>query len=301
MGDEMERELHEVNQYDDSSFPVGIYNVTKAGIVPAGRGYKDLHWHEELQFTFVTQGKAAIRVEGAEYRLEAGEGIFINRNLLHMTAELTDDGNYISINFPDRLLGFFPGSAMEQKTVFPYVGNEGLPAVVLQETVSWQKWILGELREIARLLFQKEVEDFEYAVSVKLVAVWQELIRSHKMNLRPSKGDMRRRIRVQNMLLFIREYYSQPIHLADIAAAANVSVGECCRCFRNMVGKSPTSYLLEYRIGKSMEILARDEKTVTETAYLVGFNDFSHFIQCFRKQTGVTPGEYKKKNVQKFI
>lgn len=52
----MGRELHEQNRYVDSSFPVGMYRVTKERIVPSGRGFSDLHWHEELQFTLVTHG-----------------------------------------------------------------------------------------------------------------------------------------------------------------------------------------------------------------------------------------------------
>lgn len=40
-----EKELHEVNRYTDPAFPVGIYEATREGILPEGRGYKDLHWH----------------------------------------------------------------------------------------------------------------------------------------------------------------------------------------------------------------------------------------------------------------
>ena len=74
------RDLHEINQYRDSAFPVGMYVVTKEKIVPRGRGYLDLHWHEELQFTLVTSGTLGIQVKGVVYRLREGDAIFINRN-----------------------------------------------------------------------------------------------------------------------------------------------------------------------------------------------------------------------------
>ncbi|EDM63212.1 hypothetical protein DORLON_01532 [Dorea longicatena DSM 13814] len=38
----------------------------------------------------------------------------------------------------------------------------------------------------------------------------------------------------------------EEIHLKDIAEAASVSVGECCRCFQNMVRTTPNQYLMEY-------------------------------------------------------
>jgi len=124
--------LYEVNRYADTAFPVGAYTVTREGIMPEGRGYKDLHWHEELQFTYVVSGELRIRIDGKDYLVKEKEAVFINRNLLHITTDLTEDGKYISLNFPDKILGFFPGSRMEQDYVFPYTRGYMLPAVVLK-------------------------------------------------------------------------------------------------------------------------------------------------------------------------
>ena len=88
-----EKELHETNRYQDAAFPVGVYVVTPEGIEPEGRGYQDLHWHEELQFTLVTDGMMTMQVNGADYHLRKGQMIFINRNLLHMTQDLSEGGD----------------------------------------------------------------------------------------------------------------------------------------------------------------------------------------------------------------
>ena len=45
---------------------------------------------------------------------------------------------------------------------------------------------------------------------------------------------------------------------------------------------------------KSKELLMGTEMSVTEVAYAAGFSDSSYFIQCFRKDEGITPGEYGK-------
>ena len=102
--DTSDKHLHEINRYADSAFPVGIYTVTREGILPDGRGYQDLHWHEELQLTRVECGNLDIRVDGIDYTLHQGEAILINRNLLHVTTNLSENGKYISLNFPDQIL-----------------------------------------------------------------------------------------------------------------------------------------------------------------------------------------------------
>ena len=145
---EHNKSLQEINRYKDSAFPVGMYVVTKDQIVPHGRGYMDLHWHEELQLTYVTSGMLELQVNGTGYRLEKGEGILINRR-------------YVSFNFPDRLLGFFPGSRMEREDVLPYTSQYAFPAMVFKPEVCWQREILESMEEM-RELFLQEIwgEDF---------------------------------------------------------------------------------------------------------------------------------------------
>lgn len=158
---EHNKSLQEINRYKDSAFPVGMYVVTKEQIIPHGRGYMDLHWHEELQLTYVTSGMLELQVNGTGYRLEKGEGILINRNFVHITTGLTDGGRYVSYNFPDRLLGFFPGSRMEREDVLPYTSQYAFPAMVFKPEVCWQREILESMEEM-RGLFLQEIwgEDF---------------------------------------------------------------------------------------------------------------------------------------------
>lgn len=287
------RSLHEINQYKDPAFPVGVYSVTCEGIMPEGRGYRDLHWHEELQFTYVDEGSLNMRVDGKDYQLKKEEAIFINRNLLHITTNLSEDGQYRSLNFPDKILGFFPGSRMEQDCVIPYTRSYGLATVVLKRDVDWQAEILEDLKQILELLRGERIEIFEYRVSVAIINMWIKFVTniSEKM-IEPTKGYIRKQERIHTMLSFIHENYMNEIHLKEIARSANVSVGECCRCFQSMVKNSPNQYLMEYRISKGKELLRGSKLSVTEVAYMVGFNDSSYFIQNFKKSTGVTPGEY---------
>ena len=149
--------LYEVNRYADTAFPVGAYTVTREGIMPEGRGYKDLHWHEELQFTYVANGELRIRIDGKDYLVKEKEAVFINRNLLHITTDMTEAGKYISLNFPDKILGFFPGSRMEQDYVFPYTRGYMLPAVVLK-LLPYRRLGLETYERLGRVYELKDIE-----------------------------------------------------------------------------------------------------------------------------------------------
>lgn len=288
--------LHEINQYEDKMFPIGMYVATRDSIIPPGRGYRDFHWHEELQITLVLRGELTIRIHTEDYILEKGEAVFFNRNLLHAITWLSEDGKYVSINFPDCLLGFFPGSRMEQEAVIPYIGGDAFKAVKLRRKNNWQRELLDLTEEVYHILERRTGRFVEYEVSARLVRFWCIFLQNMSEQMKtPSKGDIRQRERIQKMLSFIRGHYMEEIYLKEIALSANVSVGECCRSFRKFFGKSPAQYVMDYRIMKAQELLADKSReiTVTEAALAVGFNDTSYFIQCFKKETGMTPGEYR--------
>lgn len=291
----MKSSLHEVNQYKDISFPVGMYIITKYKVIPEGRGYMDLHWHEELQITLILNGAVDIQVNGKTYSLKQGEAIFINKNLLHASTNITEDGKYVSFNFPDKILCFFPGSRMEQDDVLPFTNNPAFPVIIFRKGIPWQEQVLDELYEMYRSMSEKEKD--RYLLAVSIVSIWHSIIRNMEARVeKPSKGYVRKQNRIQIMLSYIFEHYMEQIRLSDIAQAANISEGECCRCFQDMISESPNQYLLTYRIGRSMELLNDTELSVAEIAFRTGFHDASHFIQYFKKKNGMTPKEYRMRN-----
>lgn len=284
--------LHEINAYEDPAFPIGVYTVTKDRIVPAGRGYMDLHWHEELQFTYVVAGEVHMQVNGKKYELSAGQGIFINRNLLHATTYLTADARYQSLNFPEKILCFFTGSRMEQENVLPYTGNVNFQAMVFTGREKWEREFLSRLREV--FAQWEDRHGREYRIAIDLVEMWQQIIsRVDLKSYKNTRTDMRKMERMQKMIAYVHANYNKEIHVADIAAAGNVSEGECNRSFRELVQKSPAQYVLFYRISQSMMLLRESAESVTDVAIACGFNDTSYFIRCFKARTGVTPHMYQ--------
>lgn len=57
-----------------------------------------------------------------------------------------------------------------------------------------------------------------------------------------------------------------------------------------------TQYLNGLRIGKARELLETTELRSFQIAEAVGYNDAHYFSYMFKKQTGVTPSEYRKEN-----
>ncbi|MDO4943321.1 MAG: AraC family transcriptional regulator [Lachnospiraceae bacterium] len=289
-------QLHETNKYDDSMFPYEMYCVNKSGMTPPGRGYMDLHWHEELQFTLVTKGTIQMQVNGYDYQLAANEAIFINSGFLHMTTDISEEGEYVSFNFQAKLLSFFTGSRMEQDLVLPYTTNLALPVTVFRQDVEWQKRVIDILWELKDAIRDPDLFGREYFLSVKTVEVWYILVKElSKTAIELSDSFLCKQRRMQTMLTFIHANYSEKITVMHIAVSANISVGECHRCFKNHLHMTPKDYLCSYRLNKGLELLRNTELSITEIANMTGYNSASHFISSFKSKYSKTPAKYRSK------
>lgn len=284
-------DLHEVNFYPDDAFPVALFLGSHRGVVPHGRGLMDYHWHQELQITMITRGSAVLQVGAAHYSLSAGEALYIGSGLVHAVTELSQGGTYASLNFPAKLLGFFPGSRMEQQDVLPFASGAAIATICFQTGTPWHDEVLSYLHQIIALFDSGHMAAHCYQISVCLAEIWL-LIRQHQDVTALSVSPVQLS-RLQIMLRFLYAHYAEPLTLAQLASSANISTGECCRTFRRCLGISPHRFLKEYRIRRAMELLSGGA-SVSDAAQQCGYQQDSNFISAFRSIVGKTPLQYAK-------
>jgi len=61
--------------------------------------------------------------------------------------------------------------------------------------------------------------------------------------------------RVKKILRYIHENYNKKLTADDIANHANISRGECFRCFKQLMNMTPVEYITEYRLQRAAELL----------------------------------------------
>ncbi|MDD3403810.1 MAG: AraC family transcriptional regulator [Hespellia sp.] len=291
--------LHEKNKYKNISFPFEIYKVDKYAMRPHGRGFDNLHWHEEIQYTRAVKGTLTMQINGQNYHLNEGEAIFINSQHLHMAKEMEETGQYISMNFSTRLLSFSWGSLMEKLYVLPYVNDYLLPVIIFNRGCQWKKKVLQLLDDIETVYEQKTDFAWEYKISMLLCEIWYLILTNVKTEPKDDLEHVKlKQERIQQLLSFIHQNYSESLTLEKIADAAHISISECTRRFREYTGHSPYEYLIQYRISEATILLLKTEKSVSQIAENTGFQDTSSFIQAFKKRAGTTPLKYRKLHLQ---
>ena len=65
------------------------------------------------------------------------------------------------------------------------------------------------------------------------------------------------------------------------------------RIFKEYTGLSPAKYIQQVRMGKVKEALTNSSRPVKEIAFEMGYENEDYFFTAFRRQTGMTPQEYR--------
>lgn len=100
---------------------------------------------------------------------------------------------------------------------------------------------------------------------------------------------------VQRVLEILRRSYADRCSLGEIAALVGISPSGLIKKFRKTVGVPPQRVLTELRIRRAKELLVDTPLPVGEIAERVGFENIYYFSKVFKKETTLSPLEYRKR------
>jgi AraC-like DNA-binding protein len=89
--------------------------------------------------------------------------------------------------------------------------------------------------------------------------------------------------------------FDRPLTLEEIAGVACLSPNHLLRSFRAAFRLTPHQYLTARRMEQARRMLADESLSVTDVCFSVGFESPSSFSRTFRRHTGLSPNEYRRK------
>jgi transcriptional regulator GlxA family with amidase domain len=100
---------------------------------------------------------------------------------------------------------------------------------------------------------------------------------------------------VESVRKFVFSHLDRSFDLAEVASAANVSLRTLFRRFQQLTNMTPLDFVREARIERAKRLLSQTRDSVDAIAPQCGYEDVSSFRKLFRKQVGLTPGDYRKR------
>lgn len=94
---------------------------------------------------------------------------------------------------------------------------------------------------------------------------------------------------------YMEEHYTEEMTLQKVADVAGISPGYLSTLFSQYLDCCFVDYLNKIRIEHACDYLRQSYFKTYEIAYKSGYRDEKYFARVFKKVTGMSPGEYRKK------
>ncbi|MEI6100575.1 MAG: AraC family transcriptional regulator [Eubacteriales bacterium] len=286
----VDNKLQELTEHGTEEFPISMDEQH----VSYENCHEVLHWHYEIQIVLVTKGSVLFRTPADEFLIKQDQGVFFNSGCLHEALPTDDtDSIYICINFHPSLIFGQNNSVIRRDYVDPVLFSSEMQAIpLINET--WHLEICETIRKLAAI---NEAQRYGYEISIKILlcSIWLLIAENNRPLIEGGASiTFLGKQRMRTLLHFIHRNYMDSISLNDIANAAHISAGECCRIFKRIQHTTPFLYLISFRVAQSIKLLSTTDFSISQIAQQVGFGSSSYYNECFKKEMNCTPSEYRK-------
>ncbi|MBQ7368459.1 MAG: helix-turn-helix transcriptional regulator [Clostridia bacterium] len=251
-----------------------------------------------LFYIFAARGK--ISFESASYELQAGTIILFRADTAY-TWEV-DSVNYYAINFD-----YTQNFSHIKKKFHPISIRKFSEADIIEKATFQDEPLLNEPlvlssahklgQDVKRIVTEYLIgnEHVQMLTSALLKSLIVEILRKKKASL--SVAEQKTTEIARNLIEYITNDYANEITYESLQKKFHFNPAYLNRIFKAATGNTLHGFLLEYRLNTAMEILTTQNLPVHQVAALCGFPNPYHFTKAFRKFTGVSPTEYRKRNL----
>lgn len=99
---------------------------------------------------------------------------------------------------------------------------------------------------------------------------------------------------MKRLMDYLEKNIANPeLKVDDLAFAVSLSRSVFYGKIKSIVGMAPVDFVKHVRILRAEELITKSNYSFSQIAYAVGFSDPKYFSKCFKKETGMTPSEYR--------
>lgn len=109
-------------------------------------------------------------------------------------------------------------------------------------------------------------------------------------------GEDQPNLNMKRLMDYLKEHYREPLTLTDVARHFHFNPSYLSSYFSSHNKESFVEYINRLRIEEASKLLLQDAAAISEISSMVGYSDHSYFCKVFKKITGLSPSQYKRKH-----
>lgn len=261
----------------------------------------------DYQFILCTHGKSYVIIHKKKYTLKKGALVIIPPNVPHSFGPDSSETNgllwfhcdlfnypdkewhYTFYNNPESYLSLFNQELKYKKHI------RKIP--VFQDGYSFPEYLImdefEEVKNIFRKIYKEYIEkNDKWHLFVKPL-VLDLITRIIKQTTKSNKENYKKNHIVYIIKKFISNNYYRKLSLKEICKETGLNHEYASKIFKMQTGVKIVTYLNKYRVDKSKALLLDADLSITDVAYMVGFNNQNYYSSIVRKFENKTPTELR--------
>lgn len=239
---------------------------------PAMRDHYKIH--------YILDGKGTFEVGGKTYELHKGQGfLIVPHSVVHYKADLEDPWEYSWVAFQ----GNASHSLLQQACL-----TEQHPIFELENDDEMRSCLHRMIRS------RNTHKGWEISMTGWLYQFFSILIDHANEDILPPEQEFSKETYVTQVMDFVEMNYGNPITVQSIASHIGLQRSYLCSLFKDRMGTSIQSYLVNYRMRKAAELTLDTGLTIGDISRSVGYSDQLLFSKMFKKVMGEAPTHYRK-------
>jgi AraC-like DNA-binding protein/quercetin dioxygenase-like cupin family protein len=242
-----------------------------------------MHHHAELEFNLVTQGSGLYLLEQRKYEIRRGDLLWLFPAQEHVLVEQSPDFEmWIGVLKPKAVQRI----AMDADTI---VLRQKNPAGEFCRRLPQPALVRLERMFSEIVVTQNQPGFFNTGLAFAFLSAWQQFQQAADVPVRdvhPAVEKAARMIRDESNLF----------SLAELAKHAGLSAHRLSRLFKQQTGVALVEFRNRQRVEKFLEIYGTGQRrTMLDAALEAGFGSYAQFHRVFKRMTGRSPGEQRRK------
>jgi AraC-type DNA-binding domain-containing proteins len=252
------------------------------------------HWHNAAEFTVALKDNCRYRVGEKPYTLNRGDILLIWPRELHEIIHVPKNGS-IFIQFSSTLLenNLDLISMSRFFTEYHHIKAENEPLLASR--------IAGKLHEIREILSS----DISFAETKCKLCIYDIVLQVGEYVIKNKKeqidsldySDISWK-HIHEACSYIAEHSADNLTETEVASHVGLSPYYFSRLFKEYMQTTFPAYVSGIRVRSAIRLLSDDSLTITDTAFMSGFQSTTAFNKVFRDITGCSPREYRKLHLQ---
>lgn len=257
------------------------------------------HWHYYMEILYILSGTAKVFSGNDEYVLHSGEMILFHPKNVHSI--FSADGSpihHIGIKLDISRINMTSGYSPKLRSIFRFAEGKHLDIVFNKtqtEKINACEIFNNCLKEFTaqKYCYELIINSELYKLLIGILRCWQDkgFVIGSEIYDEDGKYD------IYNITEYIDENMTSNLRVTDIAEKCKMSYSHFAKMFNLVYQESCKDYIEDMRLHKVKDYLIFTNFDITYISLECGFSDSSHMIKAFKKATGLTPGEYRKKHL----